>query len=397
MKGDIILANILRPNSLEQFIGQKHIIGANTPLYKLVLKKDIPHLFFYGKPGTGKTTLAKIIAQSIGFDFYYFNATSIKIEDLRKVFERYENSLLKPLIFIDEVHRLSKNQQEVLLPIMEDYKAIIIGASTENPFYSLTAGIRSRSFVYEFTTHNPTDMQEVLQKAIIYLENVTIDNDTKEYLITSSSGDARAMLNLLDFAYKIDTNITIETLQSLRANALTDGISSSQSHYDITSAMIKSIRGSNIDASIYYMARLIQGGQSADYIARRLVISASEDIGNANPNALGLAVACQNAVSKIGFPEARIILAQCIVYLSSSPKSSSSYKAINQAINEIKDGKILDIPNHIKDSAIAYQNPHNFGGYVSQDYLKEDLRYYTSSNIGFEKTLKEWNDKIKGN
>jgi putative ATPase len=353
-------------------------------------------LFFYGKPGTGKTTLAKVIAKELEFDFYYFNATSIKIEELRKVFARYENALIKPLIFIDEVHRLSKNQQEVLLPIMENYTAIIIGASTENPFFTLTAGIRSRSFIYEFTAHTYDDLLEVYNKAVVQLTPITISDVAKDYLIYSSSGDARALLNLLDFAYKIDPNISLETLKNLRPSALGDGVSSSQSHYDLASAMIKSIRGSDIDASLYYLARLIQAGESVNFIIRRLVISASEDIGNANPNALVIAVSTQSAVLKIGYPEARIILAQCIIYLASSPKSNSSYKAINQALTDIKNGKILDIPAHLKDNAIGYKYPHDFNGYIQQEYLKENLSYYDSSLIGFEKTLDEWNKKIKG-
>ena len=391
------LTNLLKANTLDEFIGQKHIIGKDKALYKLITKKDIPHLFFYGSPGTGKTTLAKIIAKNSGNDFYYFNATTLKIEDLRAVFKRYKGALVKPLIFIDEVHRLNKTQQEVLLPVMEDYSCIIIGASTENPFFTLTSAIRSRSFLFEFKPHNIEDLELLLQKAKDILKDINLSDEAKEYLLYSSGGDGRAMLNLLDFAYKVDTNISIDLLKELRANSMGDGVSSKSSHYDIASAMIKSIRGSDIDASIYYLARLIDGGESVEFITRRLVISASEDIGNANPNALNIAVSTQQSANKIGFPEARILLAQCIVYLASSPKSSSSYKAINQALKDIQNGIILDIPNNIKDNPIDYKNPHNFGGYVEQTYLTKDLNYYNSTNIGFEKTLQEWNNKIKGN
>lgn len=390
----IDLSNKLRPTNLETFVGQSHIISKDKALYKLIKQKDIPHLFFYGKPGTGKTTLAKIIAKEIGTDYYYFNATSIKVEDLRKVFDKYKGALIKPLIFIDEVHRLSKNQQEVLLPIMENYDAIIIGASTENPFFTLTNAIRSRSFLYEFKPFTKDEMNKILYIALKDID-INISDEAKEYLIISSSGDARAMLTLLNFSYKVSKDINIDLLKELRENVIGDGVSSSDTHYDLASAMIKSLRGSNVDAALYYMARLINGGESVDFITRRLVIFASEDIGNANPNALNLAVNTMMACNKIGYPESRIMLSQCAIYLASSPKSNSAYKAINKALEQIKNGKILDIPKHLDSQHIGYLYPHDFCGYVEQEYLKEDLNLYQSSNIGFEKTLNDWIEKIK--
>jgi putative ATPase len=389
------LSNYLRPQTLEEFVGQSHIIGKNKPLYKLIIKKEIPHLFFYGKPGTGKTSLAKIIAKSIGSDYFYFNATSIKVEELRKVFTRYKDSLIKPILFIDEVHRLSKNQQEVLLPIMENYDAIIIGASTENPFFTLTNAIRSRSFLYEFLAFTKQDMEKILNRAIVE-EKLEVEEEAKEYLITSSGGDARAMLNLLNFAIKIDKVVTFETLKGLRTNAIADGVSSKDSHYDLASAMIKSLRGSDVDAALYYLARLIEGGETVEFITRRLVIFASEDIGNANPHAINLAVSTMLATSKIGYPESRILLGQCVIYLASCPKSNSAYEAINKALNEVKNGKILNIPKHLDSLHIGYKYPHDYGGWVQQQYLEENLSFYNSKNIAYEKTLNEWIKKIKG-
>jgi len=388
------LANLLRPLTLEEFIGQSHIISQNKALYKLIIKKEIPHLFFYGPPGTGKTTLAKIIAKNSGYDFYNMNATSLKIEQLRDIFKRYNNALLKPLIFIDEVHRLSKTQQEVLLPIMENYEAIVIGASTENPFFSLTNGIRSRSFIYEFKTLSYSELEILLNKAMKKLD-ITVDKEAIDYLIVSSSGDGRALLNLLDFSSKIDNHITLNILKELRMNSMGDGVSSSQSHYDITSAMIKSLRGSDIDAALYYLARLIDGGESVDFISRRLVIFASEDIGNANPHALNLANSTMQSCNKIGFPESRIILGQCVVYLASCPKSNSAYNAINNALFYVGNKEVLDIPIHLKDAHIGYKYPHDFGGYVEQQYLTKDINFYESKKIGYEKTLDDWISKIK--
>jgi len=388
------LANLLRPKTLEQFIGQSHIISKEKPLYKLIISKEIPHMFFYGKPGTGKTTLSKIIAQTSGYDFYYFNATSLKIDELRTIFKRYENGLLKPLIFIDEVHRLTKTQQEVLLPVMENYEAIIIGASTENPYFSLTAGIRSRSFIYEFKELSYQELNKLLDKALDQLD-IIIDKESIEYMIVSSSGDGRALLNLLEFSSKVSNNITLDILKDLRSHSIGDGVSSSQSHYDITSAMIKSLRGTDVDAALYYLGRLIDGGESVDFISRRLVIFASEDIGNANPNALQIASDTMQSCSKIGYPESRIILSQCVIYLASSPKSNSAYKAINSTLEYIKNNQPLPIPIHLQDNHTGYKYPHDFGGYVKQQYLNQNLNFYQSKQIGFEKTLSQWVDKIQ--
>jgi len=388
------LSNILRPNCLDDFIGQSHIISKDKALHKLIIKKDIPHMFFYGPAGTGKTTLAKIISKTTSMNYYYFNATSIKIEELRNIFKKYTNSLLKPLIFIDEIHRLSTTQQEVLLPIMENYSAIIIGASTKNPFSSLTNGIRSRSFLYEFKSLNKEELSKIILKAKDKL-NITIQNDAKEYLIHSSNGDARALLNLIDFASKIDKNITKQTLIQLRPQVVNSNISNSTLHYDLISAMIKSLRGSDIDASLYYLARLIKAGEDPNYIARRLVIFASEDISNANPNALNIVNSTMQTVKNIGYPESSIIMSQCVVYLASSPKSNSSYKAIKKALKSLEEDPIQNIPNHLRNSSKDYTSPHNSKTTINQKYINHNIKLYESNNIGYEKILNEWINKIK--
>jgi len=379
-----------RPLSFDELLGQEHLTSKDSPLRILCEKQLLGHSFFFGPAGCGKTSIARIIAKKMDMPFYEFNATSLKIEQLRKIFEQYKNTLQKPLIFIDEVHRLAKNQQEVLLPVMENNSVLIIGASTENPFYSLTSAIRSRSMLFELFSINNEALQKILINTLALHVDAACSQNAKEYLIASSGGDARAMLNLLNSALHVDKEINLELLKSLRPNALQAGSSEAGVHYDLTSAMIKSIRGSDCDAGIYYLARLIDGGESAEFIARRLVILASEDVGNANPQALTLTTSCLTSVSKVGFPEARIILAQAVVYLCASPKSNSSYEAINKALKSVRDGKILEIPKHIKQDNEGYLNPHNFGGYIEQEYLTKKIKFIELKDIGYEAKMKEW-------
>ncbi|RUM70454.1 MAG: recombinase RarA [Sulfurovum sp.] len=384
-----------RPKTLDTIIGQQHLLDKDAVFRKLIESDAFSHTFFYGPPGCGKTSLARIIASTLERPFYEMNATSLKIEDLRKIFKTYTHALQKPLIFIDEVHRLSKNQQEVLLPFMERNDALIVGASTENPYFSLTAAMRSRSHLFELKSLSQKVLHDYLLD-IIALEHIEIDEKAIEYIVFSSSGDMRAMLNLLESAWLSHSpaRITLDILKQIRPHAMQAGSSESESHYELASAMIKSIRGSDIDASIYYLARLIDGGEPAEFIARRLAILASEDIGNANPPALNLASSTLNIVKHIGYPEARISLSQLVIYLASSPKSNSAYLAINDALASIKSGEIHPIPSHIKTHAKNYKYPHDFNGWVAQDYLIKPLHFYQTKQIGFEKTLWQWHEKI---
>lgn len=390
------LALKLRPKCLEELAGQKHLSSKNSPFFKLLKSGTIPHSIFFGPAGVGKTTLARIVSTELELPFYELDATSVKVDAFRAIFAKHRNALSKPLIFIDEVHRLSKTQQEVLLLPMENKEAIIIGASTENPYFTLSSGIRSRSMLFEFFPLSDEDLEEVIQRAKQIVE-FSIDDDAAAYLLNSSAGDSRSLLNLLEFAIKVSSHVSLDILKSLRPNALKDGVSSSDTHYNLISAMIKSVRGSDVDAAMYYLARLIDGGESADFIARRLVILACEDIGNANPHALNLANSCLQSVSRIGFPESRIILAQTLVYLACSPKSNSAYLGINNALAYVQNEKALKIPPQLKSpSPKNYKYPHDFGGWVEQKYLEKNINFYNNSSIGFEKTLEEWLHKIKG-
>ncbi|MFZ2968223.1 MAG: replication-associated recombination protein A [Sulfuricurvum sp.] len=387
----IDFTHLLRPKTFDEMVGQDHLCAKDAPLRLLCEAFAMPHAFLYGPPGSGKTSLARIIATVLEAPFYEFNATSLKIDQLRKIFDHYENTLTKPLIFIDEVHRLAKNQQEVLLPVMEKNRVVVIGASTENPYFSLTAAMRSRSMLFELHRITSLALETLLERTAI-----TLKEDAKGYLIASSGGDARGMLKLLEVVCALNCPITLQLLQSLRPAAQSLGSSEASVHYDLSSALIKSIRGSDADAAIYYLARLIEGGEPPEFIARRLVILSSEDIGNANPQALTLCTSTMMSVKHIGYPESRIILAQAVIYLCASPKSNTAYTAINKALEAVRNGVLLDIPPHLGQHHTGYRYPHDFGGWVDQSYLAQKLRFVTFKNSGYEAKMGEWMKKVWG-
>ncbi|EPE9018061.1 replication-associated recombination protein A [Campylobacter upsaliensis] len=389
------LALTFRPNNLDEILGQYELVEV---FKKFIAMQKLPHSLFFGVAGSGKTSFARAVAKEFGLDFYEFDGGNFKLEELRKILENYKNSLYKPLIFIDEIHRLSKTQQEMLLIPMENYRLILIGASTENPYFVLSQGIRSRSMLFHFKALDVEELELLLKKVQKNL-NFTLDDDAKDFLL--KSGDARSMLNLIEFVLVLEQkHINLKNLKKLRNTANSEGVSSKDTHYLLASALIKSLRGSDVDAALYYLARLIDGGESADFIARRLVIFASEDIGNADSKALILATSTLEAVKNIGYPEARIILAQCVIYLASAMKSNSSYKAINEALHFVRNNPPLPIPAYLNNNAPQskdYLYPHDFGGYVEQKYLSQALKFYYSKGIGEEKILLENLRKLKSN
>ncbi|EMI4814952.1 replication-associated recombination protein A [Campylobacter upsaliensis] len=389
------LALTFRPNNLDEILGQYELVEV---FKKFIAMQKLPHSLFFGVAGSGKTSFARAVAKEFGLDFYEFDGGNFKLEELRKILENYKNSLYKPLIFIDEIHRLSKTQQEMLLIPMENYRLILIGASTENPYFVLSQGIRSRSMLFHFKALGVEELELLLKKVQKNL-NFTLDDDAKDFLL--KSGDARSMLNLIEFVLVLEQkHINLKNLKKLRNTANSEGVNSKDTHYLLASALIKSLRGSDVDAALYYLARLIDGGESADFIARRLVIFASEDIGNADSKALILATSTLEAVKNIGYPEARIILAQCVIYLASAMKSNSSYKAINEALHFVRNNPPLPIPAYLNNNAPQskdYLYPHDFGGYVEQKYLSQALKFYYSKGIGEEKILLENLRKLKSN
>lgn len=423
------LAERMKPNSLEQFVGQEEILKPGKLLYRLIESGQMSSLIFHGPPGTGKTSLAKIIANSTNSEFQTVNAVTAGIKDLRKVFEIATSNLnvykKKTILFIDEIHRFNKSQQDALLPYVEKGTVILIGATTENPYYEVNNALISRSMIFKLKKLKADSILQIINNALEtdeYLKdtNISVSADVRKYIADISNGDARRGLNILEMvaiskdSYLEEKEITIEDVNNCVQHRVINHDKDGNNHYDVISAFIKSMRGSDPDAALHYLARLIHGGEDPKFIARRIVILASEDIGNADPQALVVANNAFDAINKIGMPEGRIILAQAVTYMATAPKSNAAYVGIDKALRDVKSSEIGDIPYYLRDATSSrierkknpeyankenYKYPHNYeGNYVEQRYLPEKLRhtaYYKPSRNGYEKIITKRMSELK--
>ena len=390
------LAERLRPTSFDNYVGQQHLVGDGAVLRRMIDSGRILSFIMWGPPGTGKTTIARIIANTLNRPFYTLNAVSAGVKEVREVIEKAKNSPLfsrgSAILFIDEIHRFSKSQQDALLGAVEDGTFTLIGATTENPSFEVISPLLSRCQVYVLKEMSVDNLNTLLERALTedeYLKKQKITVKEKELLFRYSGGDARKLLNIIEIitsGFAPDTHITIDNKlvqERLQENiALYD--KNGEQHYDIVSAFIKSIRGSDPNGAVYWLARMIAGGEDPMFIARRLVISASEDIGLANPNALLLAQACLQTVHQIGMPEGRIPLSECAIYLATSPKSNSAYMAINEALETVRREGPLPVPLHLRNAptklmadlgyAKDYKYAHSYAGnFVDQEFLPDKL------------------------
>ncbi len=417
------LAERLRPTSLDQYIGQEHLVGENAVLRRAIASGRIPSMIFWGPPGVGKTTLASIISKQVKRQFYVLNAVSSGVKEVREVFDRARMAPDTPILFIDEIHRFSKSQQDSLLNAVEKGLVILIGATTENPSFEVISPLLSRCQVYVMKSLEKSDLEKLIDIAVPVLEDdykKKIVIQEREALMHISGGDARKLLNAMDLVVGMmsetatDETLTITnevTTQYIQSNLLKYD-RQGEMHYDIISAFIKSMRGSDPNAAVYYLARMIEAGEDPLLIARRMLILASEDIGNANPNALLLANTCFDAVNKIGFPESRIILSQTAIYLASSPKSNASYMAINMAQDLVRKTGNLSVPMHLRNAPTklmkdlgykdGYKYAHDYeGNFVEQEFLPQEIsgtKLYQPQNNPRERELQnslrnKWKEK----
>ncbi|AJQ27815.1 replication-associated recombination protein A [Pelosinus fermentans] len=412
------LAVRMRPRILDEFIGQNDIIGEDKFLRKMIDGDNLPSMILFGPPGTGKTTLAQIIANSTGSYFEKLNAVSAGIADIRKIVEAAQERLgfyrQRTIVFIDEIHRFNKGQQDVLLPYVEDGRIILIGATTENPYFEVNAALLSRMRVIRLKSLGVAELVEIMEQALADQErglgkfNLIYDQETLSIIADLSGGDARVALNIIEQSATMMSSmnikkITISILKEVVGERIQPYDKSGDHHYDIVSAFIKSMRGSDADAAVHYLARMVAAGEDVKFIARRIVICAAEDVGNADPQALVVAMAAAQAVQFIGMPEARIILSQAVIYIATAPKSNACYMAIDQAINDLKQKNCGSVPLHLRDAhyqgakklghGANYLYPHNYeGNIVKQQYLPDALVgtvYYRPSKNGKEENVKK--------
>ena len=400
------LAYRMRPNTLEEYVGQEHLLGKNKILYRTIKADRLSSIILFGPPGCGKTSLARVISRTTNYKFYQINATTAGVSDIKRVVEETQNFMMNPkgksILFIDEIHRFNKLQQDALLPYVENGTIILIGATTENPYFEVNKALISRSMVFKLEPLNKKDILKVLKLSLEKEEglknyNIKIEEETLEKIAIASNGDVRTALNGLEVAVlttelssdgfiHITDEVVAQSMQNRKAIFDKNG----DSHYDNISAFIKSLRGSDADAAVFYLARALNAGEDPMFLARRIVISSSEDVGMANPNALVIANSAMQAVNMVGMPEARIILAEAAVYVANSPKSNASYLAINKALEDVKTKNTGEVPMHIRNAPIegmrnlgyneGYLYPHDFPGhYVEQQYLPDemkDVKYY---------------------
>ena len=420
------LASRMRPVSLEEVVGQEHIIGKDKLLYRAIMADKLSSLIFYGPPGTGKTTLAKVIAHTTSAEFMQINATSAGKKDMEEVVQAAKNNQgmyqKKTILFIDEIHRFNKSQQDYLLPFVEDGTIILIGATTENPYFEVNNALLSRSIIFELQPLSVDNIVTLLQRAVsdtkkgMGVYHAQLEESAAEFLADMANGDARNALNALELGILTTekgadgmVHITVDVAKECIQKRTLRYDKTGDNHYDTISAFIKSMRGSDPDAAVYYLARMLYSGEDIKFISRRIMICAAEDVGLADPNALTVAVSAAQAVERIGMPEAQIILAEAVNYVACAPKSNASYMAINHAMEIVKTTKTPPVPVHLQDShykgaakighGLGYLYAHNYENhYVNQQYLPDGLeheRFYEPTNIGYEEQVNRYFNKIK--
>ena len=425
MEKEAPLASRLRPTTLDEVVGQQHIIGKDKLLYRAIKADKLSSVIFYGPPGTGKTTLAKVIAHTTSAEFTQINATVAGKKDMEEVVSKAKELQgmyhKKTILFVDEIHRFNKSQQDYLLPFVEDGTIILIGATTENPYFEVNSALISRSSIFELHPLDKEDIKMLLHRAVYDVEKgmgsyqAVIEDDAMEFLADISGGDARNALNAVELGILTTPrsedgkiHLTLEVAGECIQKRVVRYDKTGDNHYDTISAFIKSMRGSDPDAAVYYLAKMLYAGEDIKFIARRIMICASEDVGNADPMALTVAVSAAQAVERIGMPEAQIILSQAVLYVATAPKSNSATNAIFDAMASVKQ-KRTTVPAHLQDAhykgsknlghGVGYRYAHDYPDhYVKQQYLPDEIQgetFYKPSENGHEKEIREWMEYLK--